>query len=46
MKPRAGFRIDALFKNPMILLAMFSLMIVFIIPKMTGSIGLSLSNQR
>ena len=39
MKPRTGFRLDSLFKNPMILLALFSLGMVFIIPRLTASLG-------
>jgi ER membrane protein complex subunit 7 len=39
MKTRSGFRIDSLLKNPMILLAIFSLGIVFIIPRLTASLG-------
>ena len=39
MKPRSGINITALIKNPMILLAAFSLIVVFVVPRLTASLG-------
>jgi len=36
--PRSGFKIDSVLKNPMILLAMFSMAVMFVIPKMTAGL--------